>query len=198
MELIAELAGWVLSWGESPFSWVALFLVSFWDSSFLPVPPDGLMIILILADPRLALPIAALASIGSLLGAALGYWIGLRGGRPLVRRLINERRIRYVERKYQENDILAIMLACFTPLPYKVFAVGAGVCQINFRRFMLASAVGRSTRFLAVGLALFFFGDQIRELMEDYPAPIAIAFLVIFAVGLFVMRWISDRATAPV
>ena len=64
--------------------------------------------------------------------------------------------------------------------------------------FMLASAVGRSTRFLAVGLALFFFGDQIRELLEDYSAPIAVAFLVILALGVFLMRWISDRATAAV
>ena len=100
-DLMGQLTDWILSWGQSPFGWVALFLVAFWDSSILPVPPDGLMMVLILSDPLFAVPLAALATVGSLLGAWLGYWIGLVGGRPLVYRIVPEPQIRYVERKYR-------------------------------------------------------------------------------------------------
>ena len=192
-DLLGQLTDWILTWGQSPFGWVALFLVAFWDSSFLPVPPDGLMMVLILADPLYAVPLAALATVGSLLGAWLGYWIGLVGGRPLVYKLAPERQIRYVERRYHENDTLALLLACFTPLPYKVFAIGAGVCKINFKRFMLISLVGRAGRFLAVALALMLLGDRVRGLVESYTGPVAVGFVVLVVVGTIVLRWYSGR-----
>ena len=191
--LLGQLTDWILSWGQSPFGWVALFLVAFWDSSILPVPPDGLMMVLILSNPLFAIPLAALATVGSLLGAWLGYWIGLVGGRPLVYRIVPEPQIRYVERKYRENDTLALLLACFTPLPYKAFAIGAGVCQINFKRFMLISLVGRAGRFLAVALAVMFLGERVRGLVEDYTGPVAVGFVAVVAVAIFALGWYNAR-----
>ncbi len=193
VDLLGLLTDWILTWGQSPFGWVALFLVAFWDSSFLPVPPDGLMMVLILADPHYAIPLAALATVGSLLGAWLGYWIGLVGGRPLVYKLAPESQIRYVERKYRQNDILALLMACFTPLPYKVFAIGAGVCNISFKRFMLISLLGRAGRFLIVAVALMLLGDRVRGLVEDYTGPVAVAFVLAVVAAAIVMRWYSWR-----
>ncbi len=198
MDVLADLSQWVLSWGDSPFAWAALFVVSFWDSSFFPVPPDGLLIVLALADPRLAIPLAGLCTLGSLLGAALGYWIGLRGGRPLVDRFIDPDTVSLVEAKYQQNDTLAILLACLTPLPYKVFAIGAGMCRVDFRRFMVVSLVGRSIRFLAVGTALLIFGEQIRGLVEAYTGTIAIGFILLMLTGVFVLRWYTTGTAKSV
>ena len=99
MHLISELGHWVLAWGDSPWGGLALFVLAFWESSFFPIPPDGLMIALAAGNLQFALGFSAIATAGSLLGAMLGYWIGLRGGRPLLDRLFAHDRILYVERQ---------------------------------------------------------------------------------------------------
>ena len=99
------------------------------------------MIALAAGNLSFALGFSGIATAGSLLGAMLGYWIGLRGGRPVLNRFFSAKRIHYVEQQYQKRDIWAVTIAAFTPIPYKVFAIGAGAFRLNFRRFMLASLI---------------------------------------------------------
>jgi membrane protein YqaA with SNARE-associated domain len=138
-----------------------------------------------------ALGFSAIATAGSLSGAMLGYWIGQRGGRPILNRLFATERIRYVEHQYQKRDIWAVTIAAFTPIPYKVFAIGAGAFQLDFRRFMLASLIGRSGRFFLVGLLITVLGQQIEAAIEQYFDRLAIAFLVILLLGFVTIRLVT-------
>ena len=191
MELISDLKHWVLAWGDSPWGSLALFVLAFWESSFFPIPPDGLMIALAAGNLSFALGFSGIATAGSLLGAMLGYWIGLRGGRPGLNRFFSAKRIHYVEQQYQKRDIWAVTIAAFTPIPYKVFAIGAGAFRLNFRRFMLASLIGRGGRFFLVGILITVFGTQIETIVDDYFDVLAIAFVVMLVMGVLVIRFVT-------
>ena len=197
VSLISDVGHWVLAWGDSPWGSLALFVLAFWESSFFPIPPDGLMIALAAGNLSFALGFSALATAGSLLGATLGYWIGVRGGRPILNRLFTAERIRYVERQYQKRDLWAVTIAAFTPIPYKVFAIGAGAFRLNFRRFMLASLIGRGGRFFLVGTLITFFGTQIETVIDEYFDVLAIAFVVVLVVGFAVIRYVMRPSASP-
>ena len=197
MHLISELGHWVLAWGDSPWGALALFVLAFWESSFFPIPPDGLLIALAAGNLPFALGFSAISTLGSLFGAMLGYWIGMRGGRPLLNRLFAEERILYVERQYQRRDVWAVTIAAFTPIPYKVFAIGAGAFRLNFRRFMLASLMGRGGRFFLVGFLITIFGTQVEAVVDEYFDVLAIAFVVLLILGFIVIRFVMrPRAAA--
>ena len=93
MELIHDLYAWMEAWAESPYGSIALFVLAFFESSFFPLPPDGLMILLAVSNIQFALGFSAITTVGSLCGAVLGYYIGLKGGRPILDRLFAHEKI---------------------------------------------------------------------------------------------------------
>ncbi len=176
------------AWADSPYGGIALFVLAFCESSFFPLPPDPLMILLAVANVPFALGFAAITTAGSLLGAVLGYYIGLKGGRPILNKFFSQDKIMFVERQYQQRDVWAVAIAGFTPIPYKVFAIGAGVFRLDFRRFMLASLVGRAGRFFLVGLLITIFGEPIQAAIDEYLDVLALGFVVLLVVGFFIIR----------
>lgn len=188
MQLVIDLGHWLLEWATSPWGGFALFVLTFWESSFFPLPPDGLMIALMIGNLPFTFGFAAIATAGSLAGAVLGYWIGRRGGRPILNRFFAEERVLFVERQFQRRDVWAVLIGAFTPLPYKIFAIGAGAFRLNFRRFMLASMIGRAGRFFLVGLLITLFGTQIEAAIEQYFDLLAVAFFVALILGLVALR----------
>ena len=176
------------AWADSPYGGIALFVLAFCESSFFPLPPDPLMILLAVANVPFALGFAAITTAGSLLGAVLGYYIGLKGGRPILNKFFSQDKIMFVERQYQQRDVWAVAIAGFTPIPYKVFAIGAGVFRLDFRRFMLASLVGRAGRFFLVGLLITIFGEPIQAAIDEYLDVLALGFVVLLVVGFFFIR----------
>ncbi len=198
MQLISDLAHWVLAWAETPWGALALFALAFWESSFFPLPPDGLMIALMAGNPPLTYAFAALTTAGSLLGAMLGYWIGLRGGRTILNRFFAQDKILFVERQYQKRDVWAVTIAAFTPIPYKVFAIGAGAFRLDFRRFMLASLLGRAGRFFLVATLMTIFGEAVQSAIDQYLDWLALGFVAALILGFVAIRFISrPRASAP-
>jgi membrane protein YqaA with SNARE-associated domain len=193
LELIHDLYAWMEAWAESPYGSVALFVLAFFESSFFPLPPDGLMILLAVSNIQFALGFSAIATVGSLCGAVLGYYIGLKGGRPILDRLFSHEKINFVERQYQKHDVWAVIIAGFTPLPYKVFAIGAGAFRLELKRFLLASLVGRAGRFFLVGLLITIFGEPIQAAIDQYLDVLAVAFVLLLIAGFFAIKILTRR-----
>jgi membrane protein YqaA with SNARE-associated domain len=189
LELVHDVTQWMLNWAASPYAPLALFIFAFWESSFFPIPPDPLMIAMAVAAPELALIFAALATVASVSGAALGYLIGRRGGRPIVHRLFKPQKVQAAERLYQRYDVWAVGAAAFTPIPFKVFTITAGVAELNFKRFMLASVLGRGGRFFLVATLIFFFGPTIQNWIDNYFEYLTLAFLVLLVGGFFAAKY---------
>ena len=197
MGLLHDLVDWVLAWADSPFGGLALFVLSAAESIIFPVPPDPLLIALGVGKPSFALVFAAICLAGSLLGASVGYVIGMWGGRPVVDRLFSQDKIRFVEQKYQRYDVWAILIAALTPIPYKVFTITAGMFRLHFGRFMLASLIGRGARFFAVGLLIAFFGEPIAAFIDEYLDILFIVFMILLVGGFFVIKLMTRSAKPP-
>lgn len=192
MELAHDLANWMLHWAGSPYAPLALFIFAFWESSFFPIPPDPLLIAMAIATPELALLFALIATIASVMGAIVGYWIGMRGGRPIVLRLFKEEKVRVAERLYQRYDVWAVGAAAFTPIPFKVFTITGGVARLNMTRFIVACIAGRGGRFFTVGILVFIFGDSIERAIDEYFEIFTIGFLVLLVAGFFVVKYVGS------
>lgn len=192
MEFLHGITDWMLDWAASPWAPAALILFAFWESSFFPIPPDPLLIAMAVARPELGLVYAAIATVASVVGAALGYFIGHKGGRPIVERLFKPDKIWLAERLYQRYDVWAIGAAAFTPIPFKIFTITAGVANLNFRRFMLASIVGRGGRFFLVGGLVTIFGESIERWIDQYFEFVTLGFLVLLVGGFFAARFVGQ------
>lgn len=184
---------WVISWAYTPYGGMALFLNAVAESSFFPLPPDVLLIVLSILRPPLSFVYAAVCSVGSVLGGVVGYFLGLKGGRPLLRRLISEERIRFVERYYQKYDIWAVGIAGFSPIPYKAFTISAGVFVLDLKRFIFISLVSRSARFFLVGLVIFLFGETAKLYVTKYFDTFSIAFVALLILGFLAVRFFVKR-----
>lgn len=192
MGILRHLVEWVVAWAESPYGPAALFAIAFAESSFFPVPPDVLLIPLSIANPQAALVFALVCTVGSVLGGIVGHQIGKRGGRPIALKLFGEEKILLVQRLYQRYDVWAILIAAFTPIPYKVFSISAGVFELNFARFVVASAIGRGGRFFLVGGLIFAFGETIQHYLSQY-FELAVTLFAILFVGGFILINASAR-----
>ncbi|MCP4654041.1 MAG: DedA family protein [bacterium] len=186
-DLLARLLAWVESFAATAYGGWALFALAFAESSFFPIPPDVLLIALCIARPELSFWFALVCSIASVLGGMLGYLIGYYGGRPLLKRLFKPQKIRAVESLYDRFNAWATGIAGLTPLPYKIFTIAGGAFAINFKIFVLASAVSRSLRFFAVAGALYLFGAPIKAFIERYLNILSVLFVVFLVLGYWLV-----------
>jgi membrane protein YqaA with SNARE-associated domain len=189
-----KLFAWIDSLALLPYPGLWLFLLAFAESSFFPIPPDVLLVTLGVATPERAIWYGFLCSAGSILGGIAGYAIGLYGGRPLLYRFFKENKIHAVEKLYDRYNAWATGIAGLTPIPYKVFTIAGGAFKINFKVFVLASAVSRSLRFMAEGVLLYFFGSSIRDFLFKWFNWVSIAFVVLLVGGFWLVHRYGRRA----
>ncbi|MBI1973408.1 DedA family protein [Candidatus Micrarchaeota archaeon] len=165
MGIASDLVEWSRatfgSWGDA-----GLFAISFAESSFFPIPPDLLLIPLEQAHPELALWYAAVCTAGSVAGSILGYLIGVKGGRPLVEKFVSKQKIDHVEKLYERHGSLAVLLAAFTPVPYKVFTITSGIFRFSLKKMLLVSVAGRGGRFFPEALLVAAYGQQALSWIE--------------------------------
>jgi len=166
-----------------PYGAGGLFAWAFAESSFFPVPPDFLLIALAVISPEKALFYALICTLGSVSGAFFGYYIGIKGGRPLVKKIIKEKTIEKVEHYYKKYDVWAVGIAGLTPLPYKVFTITAGMFELDLKRFFIASVISRGGRFFMVGTLLFFYGAQVKPFLSKYFNWISLGLVVLLVLG---------------
>lgn len=188
-----SLIATIENFAASPYALWILAVLSFAESSFFPIPPDVLMIPLALANPGLSLFYALVTTVTSVLGGMFGYAIGDRGGKPILYRLIKPERVEIVKILYNRYDIWAVTIAALTPIPYKVFTISAGVFDLDFKRFVLASLVGRGGRFFLVGGLIFVFGQAIKNFLDSYFELAVITFTILLVGGFWVFGQISNR-----
>ncbi len=193
MKYIKKLYDWVLHWAETPYAVPALFLLAFSESSFFPVPPDVLLITLAISIPKKSFKYALICMVGSVLGGMLGYGIGLHGyeaiGRPIVDFYHGQDIMNAIKLRYDEYGFLGILVAAITPIPYKVFTIASGVFKFDFLLFMIASVIGRSTRFFLVAALIWKFGPYIRDFIEKYFNLLSIAFMILLAGGFILIKY---------
>lgn len=174
-----------------------LFWVAFVEAVFFPIPPDVVLIPLVLLRPSSGLLFALLATMASVLGAVVGYGIGYKGGRPVLRRFASKQRINQIESLFDRYDAWATAVAAFTPIPYKVFAISAGVFSLNLKRFVMVSLLCRGARFGLIALLLMRFGPDMKDFIEAHfewlTLGIAGAALLVYAVFLL-LRWRRVRS----
>ncbi len=200
MNPIKKLYDWVLGWAETPYGVPALAILAFSESSFFPIPPDILLIALAVSIPKRAFMYALVCSVSSVFGGMLGYLIGwglwevvgdfflqyifsplehnIEGGKELFQ---------IVQLKYQDNAIFAIFTAAFTPIPYKIFTIAAGVFGVGFLTLVTASAFGRSLRFFMVAALVYFFGASIKAFIDKYFNILTIIFTILLIGGFLLV-----------
>lgn len=192
--LLRRLYDWTVGWAQRPGSTWALFGIAFVESSVFPVPPDVLLLALCVGAPRRALWFATVCAIGSVLGGMLGYLIGYAAWEVtrdfFIPHIFSQATFDQVGRLYQGNAFVAILTAAFTPIPYKVFTVAAGVFHVSFPALVLASALGRSARFFLVAGAIYLFGTQVKELIEKYFDWLAWALLALGVGGFLAVKYL--------
>ncbi len=186
--MFRALYQWTVSWSSSPYADAALLLLAFAESSFFPLPPDVLLMALTLGNPSWGMYYATIATVGSVLGGMFGYLIGRLGGRPLLLRLMGRERVSTVHDLFERHEAWAILIASLTPIPYKVFTIGAGALYVNFKVFVAASVIGRSVRFFLVAGTLQLLGPWTKEILEQYFSLFTIVLMMVIGLGFLIVR----------
>jgi Predicted membrane protein len=190
---IRQLYDWTLHWAKTKQAPYALFLIAFIESSFFPIPPDVLLIAMVVANRKSWLRNAAICTLGSVLGALLGYFIGWSlfetVGKFIVQTYNMEPVVKMLGQKYAENAFLVVFTAAFTPIPYKAITITAGLFKISLVTLVVASIVGRAGRFFLVAGALRVFGKKISDSIEKYFDIFSIVFLVLIVGGFLALKY---------
>ena len=192
--IIRRLYNWTVGWAERPGSSWALFFIAFAESSFFPIPPDVLLIALCVGASKKSFRFALICSVGSVLGGMFGYLIGYGAWHAVkdlfIPYVFSQAIFDKVQVLYQQNAFLSVLTAAFTPIPYKVFTVAAGVFEVNFLTLVSASILGRSARFFLVGGILFYFGPQMKTLLEKYFDWFAWGLLALGIAGFVALKYL--------
>ncbi|MDD2866058.1 MAG: DedA family protein [Candidatus Omnitrophica bacterium] len=184
---------WTVHWARTPKAPVALFGIAFMESSFFPVPPDVLLIAMVVADRKKWLRDALICTVGSVCGAFLGYFIGWglyeTVGKWIVATYHLDSAVDFIGVQFNKNAFLAIFAAAFTPIPYKAFTISAGLFRIPLLTLISASILGRAGRFFVVAAALRIFGKKIADSIEKYFNIFSIIFILLVIAGIVAIKY---------
>lgn len=192
--IVRRLYDWVLHWAETPYGSLALVLLAFSESSFFPVPPDVLLIALAISIPRRSFFYALIATVSSVLGGILGYYIGIGLMEAVGWKIIHfyhaEDLFQQLFETFNEYNFWAVLTAAITPIPYKVFTISAGAARTDFTVFMIASILGRSIRFFAVGTLIYFSGERIKHFIDKYFNILTFVFVILLIGGFVLIKYV--------
>jgi len=172
IRLLRRLYDWTLSLADRPAGEWSLFGLAFAESTFFPVPPDVLLTALALGKPRKALRLGLVCTLGSALGGLAGYWIGLQFYDAFLGEWIADSHYQgeldRVIALYREHGGWITAVAGFTPIPYKMFTIGAGICKVGWATFFAASVLSRGARFCLLAGLLRWKGEAVRTFIEEH------------------------------
>jgi membrane protein YqaA with SNARE-associated domain len=166
------LKNWLIENSDKKIGQIALKVIAFTESSFFPIPPDPFLASYIMVKPKKWLNLSIIVSTYSVLGGIFGYLIGLWffdlfGPRLIEFYSLSDEMVA-VELFFTKYGFWSIFLSAFTPIPYKVFTISAGLFGVNFLVFVVASVIGRGLRFLIVGIIFRYIGEHYSDLIFKY------------------------------
>lgn len=190
--MIRALYDWTMRLAAHPRAMWTMAGVSFAESSFFPIPPDVMLIPMVLADRKRAFLIATVCTVASVLGGMFGYLIGYALyealAEPILRAYGYVDQFQAFEAKYNEYGALIVAMGALTPFPYKITTVFSGMVSMAFPAFVIASVLGRASRFYLVAGLLYWFGEPIRAFIEKYLGLLTILFFLLLVGGFAAVK----------
>lgn len=192
--MLRRLYEWTMSLAATRHAEKALAAVSFIESSVFPIPPDVLLIPMVLAERGKWLRYALVCTIGSILGALLGYAIGAflfeAVGQPILAFYGQEKAFDEIAAWYNSWGGWGVLFAAVTPFPYKVLTIFSGATGLDLTIFVIVSVVGRGLRFFLVAYLLFRFGPPIRAFIEKNLGLLFTLFMILLVGGFVAVRFV--------
>ena len=192
--MLRRVYDWMIELAAHPRAAWALAVVSFAESSFFPIPPDVMLIPMVLAARAKAWVYATICTISSVFGGIAGYAIGFFLfeiiGKPLLDFYGYGEAFARFAAQYNDYGAWIVFFAGVTPFPYKVITIASGATQLNFLIFMLASVAARGLRFYIVSALLFWFGPPIRAFIERRFGLVTTLFFVSLFAGFIAIKYI--------
>jgi membrane protein YqaA with SNARE-associated domain len=191
--MMRRLYDWMMAKARDDRAPHALFWVSFIESSFFPIPPDVMLVPMVIANRAKAWFYATVATVGSVIGGAFGYALGYfffeQLGRPILEFYGKAESFGEFTSWFNEWGVWILIIKGMTPFPYKVLTIAAGVTHMPLIEFMLASIVARAMRFYLVAGLLYFFGEPIREFIEKRLTLVTTVFVILLVLGFVAIKY---------
>ena len=197
--MLQSLYDWTIHFANGPNAVWALALISFVESSFFPIPPDLLLIPMIIGNPDQAWWLATVATISSVCGGFLGYGIGHFAFETLGKRILRFYglldKFYAMEALYRRWGSWIIIIKGMTPIPYKIVTIASGAFRFSLVKFTVASIICRSMRFFLLAVLLWKFGEPIRDFIEGRLTLVSTVFVVVLIGGFIALRYLLPRKT---
>jgi len=190
--MIKTVYNWTIKLSATRYALWALAIVAFAESSFFPIPPDLLLIPLIIAKPKNAYLIAFIAMIASVLGGGLGYYIGLKLYETVGIIIINfyhaQQLFLEFQTQFNKYGAAAVLFAGVTPFPYKIITISSGIAGMPIYQFFIFSIIARGARFFIIAILLRLYGEPIRNFIERHLNLLFIVFMVLLVLGFLLIK----------
>ena len=194
MEYMRSLYNWTISKAQNPKAKWFLAFVSFIESSFFPIPPDVILIPMILSNRNKAWLYSLICTLSSVLGAVLGYLIGFFFFETIGTIIIETYNLisdfNNIKNYYDQYGVWLVLAGGFSPFPYKLITITSGFFNLNFPLFILVSFVARGARFFLIAILLWYYGPKIRLLIEKNLGKFSLLFILLLILGFTLIKLI--------
>ena len=192
--MLRRLYDWIISLSGSPRAMPALAAVAFAESSFFPIPPDAMIIPMVIAQPHKAWRIAAVATaasvVGGMFGYAIGYYLYETAGRWLIDFYGLQEGVDSFREQFNHYGFWIILVKGLTPIPYKIVTIASGIAHFSLPVFIVASIITRGIRFYLVAGLLYRYGEPIRAFIERRLTLVTTLFVVALVGGFVVIKYV--------
>ncbi|ATX81900.1 membrane protein YqaA, SNARE-associated domain [Mariprofundus ferrinatatus] len=191
--LLRRLYDWTLAWAEHPKAGLALFFIAVIEASVFPIPPDVLLLLMSISRPQDAFRFAAITTAGSTLGAVIGYAIGMflfvAVAQPVLEFYHAMETFNQVQERFNEWGVWFVVIAGFSPIPFKIITIAAGAFDLAFLPFIIAAILARAARFYMEAAVMRWGGEPLRNLVEKH-FQLLTAVVTIAVIGGFALLWL--------
>jgi len=191
--LLRRLYDWTLAWAEHPKAGLALFCIAVIEASVFPIPPDVLLLLMSISRPEFAFRYAAITTAGSSLGAVIGYAIGMflfvAVAQPVLEFYHAMETFNQVQGKFNEWGVWFVVLAGFSPIPFKIITIAAGTFDLAFIPFIIAAILARAARFYLEAAIMYWGGESLRNLVEKHFQLLTLL-VAVAVIGGFALLWL--------